>query len=141
LKNFIRICLLVVLIFLLSFSLKAQSYLAKLEKNKNIEAKALVHYLNETRDTLILESKKKINYLYTINKNYGREYDLYVNANSYKLPLKKLSKGKHVMVAVQSPKRIVFVVHILKDLDQEEKFAQGNSKAVEPIKVEVAENN
>lgn len=131
-KNFIRICLLVVLIFLLSFSLKAQSYLAKLEKNKNVDAKELIHYLNETRDTLILESHKKINYLYTINKNYGREYDLYVNANSYKLPLRKLSKGKHVMVAVQSPKRIVFVVHILQDLEQEESLVQNSSEASGP---------
>ena len=131
-KNFIRICLLVVLIFLLSFSLKAQSYLAKLEKNKNVDAKELIHYLNETRDTLILESHKKINYLYTINKNYGREYDLYVNANSYKLPLRKLSKGKHVMVAVQSPKRIVFVVHILQDLDQEESLVQNSSDVSGP---------
>jgi len=132
LKNFIRICLLVVLIFLLSFSLKAQSYLAKLEKNKNVDAKELIHYLNETRDTLILESHKKINYLYTINKNYGREYDLYVNANSYKLPLRKLSKGKHVMVAVQSPKRIVFVVHILQDLEQEESLVQNTSEPSGP---------
>jgi hypothetical protein len=122
----------VVLIFLLSFSLKAQSYLAKLEKNKNVDAKELIHYLNETRDTLILESHKKINYLYTINKNYGREYDLYVNANSYKLPLRKLSKGKHVMVAVQSPKRIVFVVHILQDLEQEESLVQNSSEASGP---------
>jgi hypothetical protein len=122
----------VVLIFLLSFSLKAQSYLAKLEKNKNVDAKELIHYLNETRDTLILESHKKINYLYTINKNYGREYDLYVNANSYRLPLRKLSKGKHVMVAVQSPKRIVFVVHILQDLEQEESLVQNSSEASGP---------
>ncbi len=131
-KNFIRICLLVVLIFLLSFSLKAQSYLAKLEKNKNVDAKELIHYLNETRDTLILESHKKINYLYTINKNYGREYDLYVNANSYRLPLRKLSKGKHVMVAVQSPKRIVFVVHILQDLEQEESLVENSTEASGP---------
>jgi hypothetical protein len=99
-------------LLLLSISLQAQTYYAKLEKNRNIQAKDLVHQLNDTRDTLILKSTKKINYLYTINKSYGREYDLYINSNSYKLPLNKLSKGKHVMVAVQSPKRIVFVVHV-----------------------------
>lgn len=115
--------------------------MAKLEKNKNIDAKQLIHYLNESRDTLILESEKTINYLYTINKNYGREYDLYVNSNSYRLPLNKLSKGKHVMVAVQSPKRIVFVVHILKDLEEQKGIVQTNAKAIEPTNSAMGDNN
>ncbi|OZV69006.1 hypothetical protein [Winogradskyella aurantia] len=121
-KNLIRICLVVILLLLLSISLQAQTHFAKLEKNRNIQAKDLVHQLNDTRDTLILKSTRKINYLYTINKSYGREYDLYINSNSYKLPLNKLSKGKHVMVAVQSPKRIVFVVHVY---GEDQQTAQG----------------
>ena len=115
-KNLIRICLVIILLFLLGFTLQAQEHYAKLEKNKNIQAKGLIHQLNKTRDTLILSSDKKINYLYTINKDYGREFDFYIDTTSYKLPLNKLTKGKHVFVAVQSPMRIVFVVRILKDM-------------------------
>lgn len=114
-KNLIRICLIVILVFLLSFTLQAQEPYAKLEKNRNIQAKNLVHKLNKTKDTLILQSDKKINYLYSINKNYGRDFDVYVDTTYFELPLNKLPKGKHVLVAVQSPKRIVFVVKILKD--------------------------
>ena len=119
-KNLIRICLVVVLLFLLSFTLNAQEHYAKLEKNRNIQAKGLIHQLNSTRDTLVLKSDKKINYLYSINKDYGREFDVLLDTTSYKLPLNKLSKGKHVFVAVQSSMRIVFVIKILKDFPQED---------------------
>ncbi|GAB5564069.1 MAG: hypothetical protein Wins2KO_11320 [Winogradskyella sp.] len=115
-KNLVRICILIILVCLLSFTLNAQESYAKLEQNKNIQAKGLIHKLNKTKDTLILQSDTKINYLYSINKDYGRDYDFYVDANYYELPLNKLKKGKHVLVAVQSPKRIVFVVKILKDI-------------------------
>ncbi|NNE33440.1 MAG: hypothetical protein HKN40_13850 [Winogradskyella sp.] len=101
--------------YLLSFTLNAQEHFAKLERNKNIQAKGLIHKLNQTRDTLILQSDKKINYLYSINNEYGREIDVNVNATSFKFPLNNLSKGKHVFVAVQSPMRIVFVIRVLKD--------------------------
>jgi hypothetical protein len=120
LKNVIRICLVVILIFLLSFTLKAQERYAKLEKNVNIQAKGLIHKLNATKDTLILQSDKKINYLYSINKDYGRDFDFYVDTTYYKLPLNKLPKGKHVLVAVQSPMRIVFVVRILKEIPKQQ---------------------
>jgi type II secretory pathway pseudopilin PulG len=59
LENLIRICLVVVLLLLISISLQAQTHFAKLEKNRNIQAKDLVHQLNDTRDTLILKSTKK----------------------------------------------------------------------------------
>ncbi|MFP4845479.1 hypothetical protein [Winogradskyella sp. PE311] len=119
-KNVIRICLVVILIFLLSFTLKAQERFAKLEKNVNIQAKGLIHKLNATKDTLILQSDKKINYLYSINKDYGRDFDFYVDTTYYRLPLNKLPKGKHVLVAVQSPMRIVFVVRILKEIPKQQ---------------------
>lgn len=115
-KNIIRILLIVVLVFLLSFTLKAQEQYAKLEPNRNIQAKGLIHKLNETKDTLILQSDKKINYLYSINKDYGRDFDIYIDTTYYKFPLNQLPKGKHVLVAVQSPKRIVFVVKILNEI-------------------------
>ncbi|WP_299118643.1 hypothetical protein [uncultured Winogradskyella sp.] len=136
-KNLIRICLVVILLFLLSFTLHAQDHYAKLEKNRNIQAKGLIHQLNTTRDTLILKSDKKINYLYSINKDYGRELDFHIDTTSYKLPLNKLSKGKHVFVAVQSPMRIVFVVKILKEIpkkESEETIEKG-IVAIEPTRI------
>ena len=118
-KNLIRICLIVILLFLLGFTLQAQESYAKLEKNWNIQAKGLIHQLNTTKDTLILKSDKIINSLYTINQNYSRELDFEIDSTYYKLPLNKLSKGKHVVVARQSPMQIVFVVKILKDIPKE----------------------
>lgn len=136
-KNLIRICLVLVLIFLLSYTLQAQEHYAKLEKNRNIQAKGLIHKLNNTRDTLILQSDTKINYLYSINKDYGREFDFYIDTTTYKLPLNKLTKGKHVLVAVQSPKRIVFVVKILKEIPKEQplEIQVEEVVALEPVKV------
>jgi hypothetical protein len=137
LKNLIRICLVLVLLFLLSYTLQAQEQYAKLEKNINIQAEGLIHKLNKTRDTLILQSATKINYLYSINKGLGREYDFYIDTTSYKLPLNKLTKGKHVLVAVQSPKRIVFVVKILKEIPKEKplEIQVEELVALEPVKI------
>lgn len=95
--------------------LQAQNYFAVLEKNVNIRAKGLTHKLNTTKDTLLLESNTLINKVYAVNMNSKREVDLNVRKTSVKIPLNKLSKGKHVFVAVQSPVRIVFVVKILRD--------------------------
>ena len=143
-KNLIRICLVIILLFLLGFTLQAQEHFAKLEKNRNIQAKGLIHELNKTRDTLILTSDKKINYLYSINKDYSRNFDFKVDTTSYKLPLNKLTKGKHVLVAVQSPMRIVFVIRILKDIPNEEghvKVVLEELVVIEPIKIALSENN
>jgi hypothetical protein len=141
-KNLIRICLVIILVILLSFTLHAQEHYAKLEKNRNIQAKGLIHKLNASRDTLILKSDKKINYLYAINKDYGRDFDVYIDTTSYKLPLNKLSKGKHVFVAVQSPMRMVFVVKILKDIPKEAPSAiiTEDIVATEPVRVVHANN-
>ena len=54
-KNLIRIGLVLILLFLLGFTLQAQEALAKLEKNKNSQAKGLIHELNTIKDTLILK--------------------------------------------------------------------------------------
>ena len=115
-KKNTRICLLLVIVFFYSIALKAQNHYSKLEKNRNIQAKGLIHELNHSGDTLILKSDKKINYLYSINKDNSRDLDFNINSNSYKLPLNKFSLGRHVIVAVQSPKRFVFVVKILKEI-------------------------
>jgi len=137
LKNLIRICLVIILIFLLSYTLQAQEHYAKLEKNRNIQAKGLIQKLNRTGDTLILKSDTKINYLYSINKEQGREFDFYIDSTTYKLPLNKLSKGKHVLIAVQSPKRFVFVVRILKDIPKQIpiKVISEDIVAVRPVEV------
>ena len=95
----------------ISFCLSQTSF-AKIEKNFNVRANDLYHDLNETKDTLVLKSDKKINYVYSINRAVKRELSYTVNSNEIKVPLDKLSNGKHVFVVVQSPVRIVFVVKI-----------------------------
>ena len=100
---------------LLFQDLYAQERFATIEKNVNFRASNLFHGLNKTRDTLLLKSDKEINYVYSINKDNNREIDYHVNANSFKVPLKNLSKGKHVFSVVQAPLLIVFVVHVFKD--------------------------
>ncbi|WP_299364623.1 hypothetical protein [Winogradskyella sp.] len=142
-KNLIRILLIAILIFLLSFTLKAQERNVKLEKNRNIQAKNLIHVLNDTKDSLILQSDKKINYLYSINKDYGRDFEINIDTTYFKFPLNKLSKGKHILVAVQSPKRIVFVVKILEEIPNPEPFkiVQNESVATESKKVVISESN
>lgn len=143
-KNLLRICLVIILTFLLGFTLQAQEHYAKLEKNRNIRAKGLVHKLNKTRDTLILTSDKKINSLYSINKDYSRDFEFNIDTTSFKLPLNKLVKGKHVLVAVQSPMRIVFVVRILKDIPNEEepvKVVSEELVEIETLKVAITGNN
>lgn len=100
---------------LLFQDLYAQEHFATIEKNVNFRASNLFHGLNKTKDTLLLKSDKEINYVYSINKDNNREIDYHVNANSFKVPLKNLSKGKHVFSVVQAPLLIVFVVHVFKD--------------------------
>ncbi|MEY8847544.1 hypothetical protein AB9K26_01915 [Psychroserpens sp. XS_ASV72] len=93
----------------------AQKDFAVLEKNVNVRAKDLSQRLNATKDTLILKSKTMIQKVYAVNMDYKREVDMSVMDTSVKIPLKNLSKGKHVFVAVQSPMRFVFVVKIIGD--------------------------
>ena len=93
----------------------AQNQFAKIEKNHNIIAKDLTHELNATKDTLLLQSPKTIDYVYAINSEYKRELDFYNNTSSLKIPLKQLSKGKHVFVVGNQRMQIIFVVRILSD--------------------------
>jgi len=96
-------------------STSAQVPFATLKKNINVQAKGLLHELNTSKDTLLLKSDKKINYVYSINHRVKRELSFTVNANNFEVPLNHLTRGRHVFVVVQSPLRIVFVVNILKD--------------------------
>lgn len=139
-KNFKRILCLIALLVSAFLLLNAQSQYAKIDRNRNIQAEGLFHDLNVTKDTLILQSDKKISYLYSINNDYGRELDFYIDATSYKLPLNKLSKGKHVFVAVQSPLRIVFVVHVLQDIPKDQPVTNTQPKRVAIRPTELASN-
>lgn len=95
--------------------LHAQDAFATLERNFNFRASGLIQELNETKDTLILKSDKKMTYVYAINQEYKREIDTYAGTTFFKVPLTNLSKGKHVFVVSISPLKIVFVVRVLKD--------------------------
>ncbi len=117
----------------LNHSAQAQNDFAKLEKNVNVRAKGLIHKLNTTKDTLILNSQSLINKVYSVSMDYKREVDLTVNKKAIKIPLNTLSKGKHVFVAVQAPIRIVFVIKVLRDNDilltvEEEDLIAKNEK-------------
>ena len=87
-----------------------------LRKNLNIQAKNLHHSLNPTQDTLLLSStSSKINYVYTINRQYKREVNTFIDDTDCKLALNKLSTGKHVVVVGQNGLKIVFVIEIEED--------------------------
>ncbi|MEZ4802191.1 MAG: hypothetical protein R2797_05410 [Gelidibacter sp.] len=107
--------------------LQAQKEFALLEKNHNVRAKDLSHELNASKDTLILNSPKIIDYVYAINRDYKREIDFYNNTNSLKIPLNQLSKGKHVFVVGSSRMQIVFVVRVL---DEKTKLAMVTNNKV-----------
>ena len=93
----------------------AQESFATIEKNVNVDASHLFHDLNKTKDTLLLKSDKKIRYIYSINKNYKREVNYFIDRNAFKVSLKNLSKGRHVFVVGQSNLKIVFVIHVFGD--------------------------
>lgn len=114
-KNFPRFFAVIYITACVSFSYSQTDY-AKINKNKNVQAAGLFHDLNKTKDTLILKSDKKINYLYTANNKGKKGINTRIDATEYKLPLNRLQKGRNVFVAIQSPMRIVFVVNILKEI-------------------------
>lgn len=95
----------------------SQTSFAEIEKNYNVRANSLLHELNVTKDTLLLKSERTITHVYSINSDYKREIDVYLDTNTYKLPLTNLSKGKHLLVVGESPKKIVFVIRILESSD------------------------
>ena len=100
---------------LLSNNAYAQKDFALIKENVNDSANGLFHDLNKTKDTLILSGDKWIRNVYSINQDYKRETDQYINANSVRLPLAHLTKGKHVFVVEQIPLKIVFVIKVLRD--------------------------
>lgn len=114
-RKLIVMLLLVVCSNLLCNNVYAQDSFAKIEKNVNNSAKELFHDLNKTKDTLILKGDKRIRYVYSINRAYKRETQEYIGDTTAKVPLTHLTKGKHVFVVEQMPKKIVFVIRVLQD--------------------------
>ena len=114
---------------LLSSSAYAQKKFASIEKNVNASANELFHDLNTSKDTLILSGDKWIRKVYSINQDYKRETDEYINSNSVKLPLTHLSKGKHVFVVEQMPMKIVFVIKVFRDKELDSKLKDGKRTA------------
>lgn len=112
-KTYVFLIFLITFIFCSQFAFSQTSYMAKIEKNTNFSARTLLHELNSTKDTLVLRSPSKISHIYSINNEFKREIDTYPFAFDYKLPLQNLSKGKHVLVVSQSPKKIIFVIYIM----------------------------
>lgn len=92
--------------------LNAQERIYTLEKNKNILAKELKHFLSESKDTLVLRSRHKIRSLYTINKKNRKEIDVFINDFEYKMPLGGLSSGKHLIAVSYQQKKILIVVRV-----------------------------
>lgn len=96
-------------------SVTAQSTFATIAKNVNNRAESVKHYLNSTKDTLILESERKINYVYAINREYKKEIYDFIDDKKYKVPLTNFKSGKYTFVVGQSPLKIVFAVNVLKE--------------------------
>ena len=111
----ISIITLFIAFFCLAYSPVAAQEFATIRKNHNVQAKQLHHDLNSTKDTLLLQSDRKINYVYSINRQFKKEIYSFINDTSCKVPLNQLSKGKHTIVVGQSPLKIVFVIHVYGD--------------------------
>lgn len=105
--------LLTVSLVVFTSSVFSQAAFAKLEKNRNILASSLFHELNTSKDTLLLKSKSEIAHVYSLNSDNEKEIDVYLNETDIKIPLVNLSPGKHVIIVDQTPKKILFVIHVL----------------------------
>jgi hypothetical protein len=110
-KNYI-FTLAIAFFCLIHLPINAQDSYATIEKNVNVRANELFHDLNKTKDTLLLKSDKKINYVYSLNSSLEREVFSFIDDTSYEIPLNRLSKGKHTFVVGQSPLKIVFIVRV-----------------------------
>lgn len=90
----------------------AQKKVASIEQNTNVLAKELHHSLNATNDTILLRSKERMHYVYSINSQDQREVDQFVESNELSIPIEKLSQGKHLFVVSYLQRKIVFVVRV-----------------------------
>ena len=114
-KNTLRIFFIIFLGLLCLKCFSQQSDYAILYKNVNIRANSLIHELNKTKDSLILQSEDVIDYVYTINRDSNREIDEYINRKTHKIALTKLSAGRHTFIVGNCSKQIIFAVKIFCD--------------------------
>ncbi|MBT8266681.1 MAG: hypothetical protein KJO41_11630 [Bacteroidia bacterium] len=91
---------------------QAQEKIAVIEKNSNILAKDVKHELNATKDTLILRSKRRMHYVYSVNSDHQREIDEFIEDFKYKIPIDRLSQGKHLFAVSYLQRKIVFIVRV-----------------------------
>ena len=90
----------------------AQEKIASIEKNNNLLAKDLHHELNSTKDTIMLRSKRRMHYVYSLNNENKREIDEFVEDFKYDIPVDRLSHGKHLFAVSYLQRKIVFVVRV-----------------------------
>lgn len=105
----------------------AQEKIATIEKNNNLLAKDLHHELNTTKDTIILRSKRRMHYVYSLNNENKREIDEFVEDFKYEIPVDRLSQGRHLFAVSYLQRKIVFVVRV---------FDPKNSSFVAPKREE-----
>lgn len=111
----ITLTLIIAFFCLTHYQLIAQQDFAEIDKNINIRASGLYHDLNTTKDTLVLKGDTKISYIYSIHNKMKYDINRRVYATDYKVALRDLDKGKHIIVVVQQLLKIVFVVRIFGD--------------------------
>ncbi|WP_369992626.1 hypothetical protein [Winogradskyella sp.] len=117
-----RICTL--LIFIAAFTSHGQN--VTLLKNFNPKVKELKHYLNPTRDSLILRCDSKIIKVDIFNEDYDQLFE--INNNSANISLENLPEGKFT-VDVYLEKKIA-EMHIIKRnyVEEEDIIETENSK-------------
>ena len=90
----------------------AQEKIASIEKNNHVLANDLTHELNPTKDTIVLRSKRRMHYVYSLNKENKREIDEFVEDVKYNIPVSRLSQGKHLLAVSYEQRKIIFVVRV-----------------------------
>jgi len=90
----------------------AQEKIAIVEKNNNVLAKDLSHELNASKDTLVLRSKHRMHYVYSVNSKNEREIDEFVEDVKINIPINRLSSGKHLFAVSYMQRKIIFVVRV-----------------------------
>ncbi len=98
--------------------LNAQDDFASIQKNVNVLAKTLQHDLNTSKDTLILKGKNRIYRIYTVG-SYSGIIDKEVNGFDFEIPLTQLRKGLYTFAVDQRGKKIVFKIHIHRNINQD----------------------
>lgn len=117
--NLFGALLITVILFFSNINVSAQDDFASLRKNVNYRAKLLTHYLNKTKDTLVLSCPQRMYRLYSVGSSKVRINEK-IDDFTYKLPLKNYKIGKYLLVTQLNGLKIVFELNILKRSDFKE---------------------